>query len=164
MRFGVMIAAGAAMLGAGQADAEVFRVQVNGYVTGTKITYGCDGQAYCSTPSYFAGFVSSGESFGIDLMEGANRFEFGGPGGFFAGTIINTGRVLTGINLNYATFGCARGSAPAFGCVDVQSATAAKFEVLGGIPEPTTWALMITGFGAIGAMLRRRRTAALRLA
>ena len=29
----------------------------------------------------------------------------------------------------------------------------------GAIPEPTTWALMIGGFGAAGAMLRRRRSA-----
>lgn len=28
----------------------------------------------------------------------------------------------------------------------------------GAVPEPTTWALMITGFGGAGAMLRRRRT------
>lgn len=28
-----------------------------------------------------------------------------------------------------------------------------------GTPEPAAWALMITGFGAAGAMLRRRRTA-----
>jgi hypothetical protein len=28
-------------------------------------------------------------------------------------------------------------------------------------PEPTAWALMITGFGASGALLRRRRRAAL---
>ena len=27
----------------------------------------------------------------------------------------------------------------------------------GGVPEPATWALMIMGFGSIGAMLRRRR-------
>ena|SRR5579862_2870536 len=27
----------------------------------------------------------------------------------------------------------------------------------GGVPEPATWALMITGFGAAGAMLRRNR-------
>lgn len=29
----------------------------------------------------------------------------------------------------------------------------------GPVPEPGAWALMITGFGAAGAMLRRRRTA-----
>jgi hypothetical protein len=28
-----------------------------------------------------------------------------------------------------------------------------------GVPEPTTWGLMILGFGGIGAMLRRRRQA-----
>lgn len=27
---------------------------------------------------------------------------------------------------------------------------------LGGVPEPTTWALLIGGFGLVGAMLRRR--------
>ncbi|HEX3887081.1 MAG TPA: PEPxxWA-CTERM sorting domain-containing protein [Phenylobacterium sp.] len=31
----------------------------------------------------------------------------------------------------------------------------------GGAPEPATWGLMITGFGLAGAMLRRRRVAAL---
>ena len=29
--------------------------------------------------------------------------------------------------------------------------------VVGGVPEPATWALLITGFGGAGAMLRRRR-------
>ena len=28
----------------------------------------------------------------------------------------------------------------------------------GGVPEPTSWALMITGFGLAGATLRRRRS------
>jgi hypothetical protein len=28
----------------------------------------------------------------------------------------------------------------------------------GGVPEPASWALMIAGFGALGAALRRRRT------
>lgn len=31
--------------------------------------------------------------------------------------------------------------------------------VTGGIPEPTTWALMILGFGGAGAMLRRSKAA-----
>jgi hypothetical protein len=29
---------------------------------------------------------------------------------------------------------------------------------LGVVPEPATWAMMITGFGGVGAMIRRRRT------
>ena len=32
--------------------------------------------------------------------------------------------------------------------------------IAGGVPEASTWALMIVGFGGAGAMLRRRRTAA----
>jgi hypothetical protein len=31
------------------------------------------------------------------------------------------------------------------------------FSVTGGVPEPSSWAMLITGFGGIGAMLRRRR-------
>lgn len=30
--------------------------------------------------------------------------------------------------------------------------------VIGGVPEPTTWAMLIVGFGMIGASMRRRRT------
>jgi hypothetical protein len=38
--------------------------------------------------------------------------------------------------------------------------TSAQFDRgAGGIPEPSTWALMIAGFGGLGAMLRRRRAA-----
>jgi hypothetical protein len=34
----------------------------------------------------------------------------------------------------------------------------------GGVPEPASWALMISGFGMTGAMLRRRRGAAVAVA
>ena len=34
----------------------------------------------------------------------------------------------------------------------------------GAVPEPTTWAVMLVGFGATGAMLRRRRSATRALA
>ena len=27
----------------------------------------------------------------------------------------------------------------------------------GGVPEPATWAMMLTGFGGLGALMRRRR-------
>jgi len=30
---------------------------------------------------------------------------------------------------------------------------------VGGVPEPATWAMMLMGFGGLGAILRRRRTA-----
>jgi hypothetical protein len=33
------------------------------------------------------------------------------------------------------------------------------FAVPGGVPEPATWAMMIMGFGGVGAMLRKRRSA-----
>jgi len=34
----------------------------------------------------------------------------------------------------------------------------------GGVPEPTTWAMMLVGFGAVGGALRSRRKATLRYA
>lgn len=52
---------------------------------------------------------------------------------------------------------------PGFGDVDddnaLDSFTATGFSATfsGAVPEPTTWALMILGFGGAGAMLRRRR-------
>jgi hypothetical protein len=36
-------------------------------------------------------------------------------------------------------------------------ATVTSGAIGGGVPEPASWALMLTGFGAMGAMLRRRR-------
>jgi len=49
------------------------------------------------------------------------------------------------------------------------SASAGSFKVLtgqvvtpptGGVPEPATWAMMLVGFGGLGAMMRRRRALA----
>ena len=39
------------------------------------------------------------------------------------------------------------------------AATAAALAIAAGaaVPEPATWAMMITGFGAAAAMMRRRR-------
>ena len=32
----------------------------------------------------------------------------------------------------------------------------------GGVPEPATWAMMISGFGVVGALMRRRRSVGFR--
>ena len=39
--------------------------------------------------------------------------------------------------------------------------TGVRFTVVAGVPEPTTWAMMIGGFGVVGGALRRRRAPAL---
>ncbi|MBS0362601.1 MAG: PEP-CTERM sorting domain-containing protein [Proteobacteria bacterium] len=43
-------------------------------------------------------------------------------------------------------------------CFTPQTITPFTLDVTGGgVPEPASWALMITGFGLMGAALRRRR-------
>jgi hypothetical protein len=37
----------------------------------------------------------------------------------------------------------------------------AQLPATGGVPEPATWAMLIAGFGGVGAMMRRRRSRAL---
>ena len=48
------------------------------------------------------------------------------------------------------------GSGPGFVTL-VSKATAGGTIAGGGVPEPTAWALMMVGFGSVGAMMRRRR-------
>jgi hypothetical protein len=43
---------------------------------------------------------------------------------------------------------------------DVKATLVQTVNPVAGVPEPASWALMIGGFGMSGAMLRRRRTAA----
>lgn len=44
--------------------------------------------------------------------------------------------------------------------LDYALATYTLFSPSGAVPEPATWAMMIVGFGGVGAMVRRRRAAA----
>ena len=45
------------------------------------------------------------------------------------------------------------------GFVDYVTINSSSF--LGGVPEPATWAMMLMGFGGLGAMIRRRRALAM---
>ncbi|MES2994798.1 MAG: PEPxxWA-CTERM sorting domain-containing protein [Patescibacteria group bacterium] len=74
----------------------------------------------------------------------ANGTQTGGATNInFTATFTNESRgLIGGVN-----FGSAR---PAYELDDFHLAT-------GSVPEPTTWAMMIIGFGGAGAMLRRQR-------
>lgn len=64
-----------------------------------------------------------------------------------------TGGVIKNLNADYATTG---GDFSFSGTAEVATFRA---ELGSATPEPAAWALMITGFGLTGAMLRRRRGA-----
>ena len=92
------------------------------------------------TGTYDGVLSASGTAGVFDNLE--SYIVTGGTGRFanFAGSLTGTGTV---------TF--APGSLPA----SQQSITGN----IGAVPEPTTWAMMLIGFGAIGVSFRRRRTA-----
>jgi hypothetical protein len=71
----------------------------------------------------------------------------------------------TGLSVQQAS---THNNTPIFFAADVTDANGNTGTVgggpLGGIPEPATWGLMIAGFGAVGAAMRRNRAAALTVA
>ena len=54
---------------------------------------------------------------------------------------------------------------PAASFADFGTAVQTKIgrEITGGVPEPTTWAMMVMGFGALGFALRRRQATTMRV-
>ncbi|HEX4179367.1 MAG TPA: PEPxxWA-CTERM sorting domain-containing protein [Caulobacteraceae bacterium] len=43
--------------------------------------------------------------------------------------------------------------------LEFDSASSVSFQAIGGVPEPATWAVMLAGFGGLGAVMRGRRRA-----
>lgn len=77
------------------------------------------------------------------------------PLGYVSGTDLGIS-TATYTNTDFATLGLTSGTyVYTFG----QGATADTFtiEIPGAVPEPSTWAMMLIGFGAIGASMRRRK-------
>lgn len=158
MRFGVMIAAAATMLCAGQAGAASYIVDLSGFISGASTTYTCgtSAQFFCPVTSAYNGTFSVSDR--LDLQQGANPFSIRSGNTNYVGTILNNGGFLSGINLMVDSV-CDRVSGTPFnGCTTI-SARAATFNVSGGVPEPATWAMMILGLGAAGYMMRRRKVA-----
>jgi hypothetical protein len=144
-------------------NAQVFNLSINGTVTGFQSTVMC---GLGSTPTCFTtypgGVVTEDflKAFDLQLypsplLEGDTAFSWGDlrSSGLWAGTINNSGGYLTGrdLSFSYETANCRVGGP---GC-QFAFATASTFDVLGGIPEPGTWATMLLGFFGIGLVIRK---------
>jgi hypothetical protein len=163
--FKATILGGLALLGAwSPLAAQVFTVSINGGVTGTQTTLMC-GPSNVQTclSTYPNGTVSADFArsfdftlFTANLAQGDTPFTSGliRAGGYWTGIINNSNGLLTGRDLFYSIedANCRFGTV---GC-RYASASAASFNVVGGIPEPATWATMLLGFLAIGTAMRRR--------
>ncbi|WP_419809882.1 PEPxxWA-CTERM sorting domain-containing protein [Sphingomonas sp.] len=112
-----------------------------------------------------AGFYRLSATFNVQDINpsGVDIFSVGTTNGGLPLTFANIGSIGAG-NTTFTTFtGPVRlGASEALGyAVGRQGtynndSTGLQFSVLAGVPEPTTWSLMILGFGAIGGAMRRR--------
>jgi hypothetical protein len=116
-------------------------------------------EVYNSTPGH------PGDSFGATLTNGYNTFTGGANGGYisfrdangsaFSSTALPTSLDLLAftdakINLSFANY-----------LYSYQgSITSLSLTASSAAPEPASWGMMITGFGAIGGALRRRKSTA----
>lgn len=135
------------------------------YETGNYYTVTANGGPHIATLTVASGYLTH-FSFYLGSPDTYNSLSFYDAAGLVArydGNAIwacpscgQTGDQTYGARAYY-NFGGAHITSVVFG------ATGNSFEfdnlagVRGGIPEPTTWGLMIMGFGGIGALLRRRR-------
>jgi len=103
--------------------------------------------------------VAQGQVYSLVLNATSNRAALlTGPGfrsatgQFYAGESYEGGKLITNWSAIYAN------------CKGAANNCDANFRVTGNllaaaVPEPSTWALMIVGFGAVGATIRRRKPA-----
>jgi hypothetical protein len=90
--------------------------------------------------------LSNNIDFGTVTLNGV-KFDLSPTGQFESGSI-NNQPVTSGTQTLVVT-GKSGGNGSFAGTI--------SFEVASGVPEPAAWALMIVGFGGMGAALRRRR-------
>ena len=126
-----------------------------GYFTNSLACLSCNGSHGVPPPLVFtvtntAGITFAGQNFRLDANNvllpptaqnpvTGNRFQSNSGGYLFAADIYQTGP------------GC--GTA----CTFVVAARSVSENVVNAVPEPSTWALMILGFGGIGAVARHNR-------
>ncbi len=145
-------------------NAQVFTLSINGTVSGSQTTLVCNsGSAANCLTTYPGGSLTEPflQAFDVplfttSLVQGDNPFSWGDPraNGLWSGTINNADGFLTGQNLSFIQ----EDSSCRFGAIGCQYviASASTFNVIGGIPEPGTWATMLLGFFAVGMVMRKK--------
>ena len=113
----------------------------------------------------------------LGLIDGTNNFFWGNFNSalgrypfplsvdpvLFGGVVWWQGVTFTGLSAGNYLFGCGNTCgvtaqwASLNGSGDLVPLTLTEGDV-GGVPEPESWAMMIAGFGLVGAVARRRRT------
>ncbi|MHA6721398.1 PEPxxWA-CTERM sorting domain-containing protein [Sphingomonas sp. RS2018] len=73
---------------------------------------------------------------------------------------VNVGATLGGVSNNFGTVWLVGAARTATSRDDGFKLTSITVTTVPAVPEPATWMMMILGFGAVGATLRRRRAAA----
>lgn len=115
--------------------------------------------------SFYVGSLDAYNSFTFNLASGVSQT--------FTGAAIAALGVAKNANLTSSmtngrltfSFGDAiesvvlRSSGNSLEVSDIGAITSRSFALISAIPEPQTWALMIGGFGAVGALVRRKRKA-----
>nr|WP_295661943.1 PEPxxWA-CTERM sorting domain-containing protein [Polymorphobacter sp.] len=91
-----------------------------------------------------ASFTNIGVGTTVDFALGDNEYDFPGSQGTALVTIVRNGRTFSG------SFTDVIGD-PDFNVGPVTLGT------LGTVPEPAAWGMMLTGFGLLGATMRRSR-------
>jgi hypothetical protein len=158
---------------------------INGTFTGSTgqicVVNGCGGAGRFATSAvaYFDVSSTIGLSFSTPIAAfGFYGTDIGDFNGQLILTLIRNGGTNTVLNVPH-TLNAANGSLLFFGVIDTANPfDAIQFsntlsgtdffgfddmivgdvrQVTGGIPEPSTWAMLILGFGAVGATLRRRQ-------
>ena len=143
----------ATFTGIGDTATRTFKQDAN-FVTLTSLQAvgDLDGAVYTLTDSYeFFSAPTPFSTAGFKTVGGLDKLAFAGPA---LATYDNNSSLATSPVVQYfsAPFATDKGIADVTGTGLTFSATVAA------VPEPATWAMMIGGFGMIGASLRRRST------
>lgn len=119
-----------------------------------------------------ANLMGYGDQVFVELFTNVDSYAYGlYPGAApealtFYGFIVPEGEYFLGFHMNPTDFGSdfqPNAVDQAFGLTDIALGTTATIcatrvcDTGGGVPEPASWALMIAGFGGVGAVLRSRR-------